>query len=112
MEKMLSRDASKTFISGFLKNSHIPLFLYSKIEECNAIIGQTQIENIHNTLLLIENKYRTDKIDYYLRNHTQKCVNWCIKHGLEYIQQSHEEDACGVAVAGANIFMKKKDSYA
>jgi 23S rRNA U2552 (ribose-2'-O)-methylase RlmE/FtsJ len=112
MEKMLSRDATKTFISGFLKNSHIPLFLYSKIEECNAIIGQTQIENIHNTLLLIENKYRTDKIDYYLRNHTQKCVNWCIKHGLEYIQQSHEEDACGVAVAGANIFMKKKDSYA
>lgn len=83
LEKMLSRDPN-TCISGFLKKSHIPLFLYSKIEECNSIIGQSQIDNIHNTLLLINNKYRNEKIDNYLRNHAHKCVNWCIKHGMEY----------------------------
>lgn len=90
LEKMLSRDQSKTFIGGFLKQAHIPLFLYSKIEECNAIIGQTQIENIYNTLLLIDNKHRTDKIEYYIKNHTHKCVNWCIKHGFEYNVQHQE----------------------
>ena len=105
LEKMLSRDPAKTFISGFLKQSHIPLFLYSKIEECNAIIGQTQIENIHNTLLLIDNKQRADKIEYYMRNHTHKCVNWCIKHGLEYVQQHQHSDE-------ANSFIWKKDSNA
>ena len=99
---MLSRDPAKTFISGFLKQSHIPLFLYSKIEECNAIIGQTQIENIHNTLLLIDNKQRAEKIEYYMRNHTHKCVNWCIKHGLEYVQQHQHSDE-------ENSFIWKKD---
>ena len=83
LEKMLTKEVP-TFVAGFLKQSPIPLFLYSKIEECNAIIGQTQIDNIHNTLLLINNKYRNEKIDNYLRNHLHKCVNWCIKHGLEY----------------------------
>jgi hypothetical protein len=34
--------------------------------------------------LLINNKYRNEKIENYLRNHIHKCVNWCIKHGLEY----------------------------
>lgn len=96
LEKMLSKDPS-AFISGFLKQSHIPLFLYSKIEESNSIIGQTQIENIYNTLSLIDNRNRSDKIDYYMRNHEQKCINWCIKHGLEYNAPSQE---------GANIFIR------
>jgi 23S rRNA U2552 (ribose-2'-O)-methylase RlmE/FtsJ len=92
LDKMLNRNRDTTFISGFLKQCPIPIFLYGKIEECNAIVGQTQIENIHNTLLLIDNKHRTEKIEYYIRNHTQKCINWCIKHGLDYNVQTHDLD--------------------
>lgn len=99
LEKMLSREPN-TFITGFLKQSHIPLFLYSKIDECNSIIGQTQIENIYNTLALIDNKYRGDKIDYYIRTHLQKCVNWCIKHRLEYNLPAQDEPV-------ANVFIRK-----
>ena len=89
-----------TFITGFLKQTPIPLFLNNKIEECNSIIGQTQIENIYNTLSLIENKYRTEKIASYMKNHIQKCVNWCIRHRLEYTQTTLEEPV--------NIFMRNK----
>jgi hypothetical protein len=84
-----------------LKQTHIPLFLYNKIEECNSIIGQTQIENIYNTLSLIENKYRAEKIDSYIKNHIQKCVNWCIRHRLEYNPQTILEEP-------VNIFMRNK----
>ena len=99
LEKIVNRPPN-TFITGFLKQTHIPLFLNNKIEECNAIIGQTQIENIYNTMSLIENKYRTEKIDAYVKNHMQKCVNWCIRHRLEYIQPTLEEPV--------NIFMRNK----
>ena len=101
LEKMLTRDPN-TSITGFLKKSPIPLFLYSKIEECNSIIGQSQIDNIHNTLLLINNKYRNEKIDNYLKNHAHKCVNWCIKHGMEYNMPFFAES---VEPAG-NIFIR------
>jgi len=110
LEKMLSRDQHKTFISGFLGQSRIPLFLYSKIEECNAIIGQTQIENIYNTLLLIDNKHRSDKIEYYIRNHTHKCINWCIKHGLEYNMKTYQTDCEEKEINGTGRKLFVKDS--
>ena len=100
LEKMINRPPN-TFITGFLKQTHIPLFVYNKIEECNSIIGQTQIENIYNTLSLIENKYRAEKIDSYMKNHIQKCVNWCIRHRLEYNPQTILEEP-------VNIFMRNK----
>lgn len=70
-------------VSRFL---NIPLscnFLV-KIEEYNAVFGQQQIENIHYTVSLIENKYKQDKIDQLLKINSSKCIYWCNKHNIPY----------------------------
>jgi hypothetical protein len=59
-------------------------YFVSKIEEYNAIFGQQQIENIHYTISLIEHKYKQDKIENLIRMNLQKCIQWCIKHNIEY----------------------------
>jgi hypothetical protein len=53
--------------------------------------------------LLINNKYRNEKIENYLRNHIHKCVNWCIKHGLEYNAPVFYDQQDQIE---ANIFMR------
>jgi hypothetical protein len=65
-------------------NTEIPYYFISKMEEYNAIIGQQQIENIHYTLTLIQNKYKNDKIESILKTNIQKCVQWCIKNHVAY----------------------------
>lgn len=64
----------------------IPISYYflSKIEEYNAIFGQQQIENIHYTISLIENKNKHDKINNLIKINIQKCIQWCIKHNVDY----------------------------
>ena len=56
----------------------------NKLEEFNAIFGQQQIDNIHQTIMLIENRYKNDKIEIYIRNNIQKCTNWCITHNVPH----------------------------
>ena len=55
-----------------------------KLEEYNAIMGQNQIENIHYTISLIDNKHKQDKIDNLIKTNIQKCIHWCIKYNIEY----------------------------
>jgi 23S rRNA U2552 (ribose-2'-O)-methylase RlmE/FtsJ len=62
----------------------IPSFFLTKIEEFNSIFGQQQIENIFNTISLIETKYNGDKIDNLVKSNVQKSVSWCLKHGILY----------------------------
>lgn len=65
---------------------NIPLSYYFtiKLEEYNAIFGQQQIENIHYTISLIENKQKHEKIDNLIKINIQKCIQWCMKHNVEY----------------------------
>ena len=80
-EKMTRGNAPKS--KRFL-NTEIPYYFLSKMEEYNAIIGQQQIENIHYTLTLIQNKYKNEKIETILKTNIQKCVQWCVKHNMQY----------------------------
>jgi len=73
-----------TFIRSFFNGVKIPLFYYNKLEESSSIIGQIQIDNIYSTLALIENRYKSDKINFYMKTNIQKCVKWCIKNHVEY----------------------------
>ena len=73
-----------TFIRSFFNGVKIPLFYYNKLEESSSIIGQIQIDNIYNTLALIENRYKADKINFHMKTNIQKCVKWCIKNQVEY----------------------------
>lgn len=59
-------------------------YFVSKIEEYNSFFGMNQIENIYNTILLIENNKKNEKIDFLIKNNIQKAVSWCIKNDISY----------------------------
>ena len=60
------------------------LIFINKMEECNAIFGQQQIENIYTTLnMIIENTQNNDELIQY---NVQKCVMWCSKYNVLYNQ--------------------------
>lgn len=82
-EKMtnLHTTSSPLYVHRFL-NIPIPLCFVTKLEEYNAILGQQQIENIHYTILLIDNKHNQDKIDTLIKINVQKSMQWCVKHNL------------------------------
>jgi len=64
----------------------IPYCFLIKLEEYNAIFGQQQIENIHYTISLIENKHKQEKIDNLVKINIQKCLQWCVKHNVPHQQ--------------------------
>jgi len=83
-EKMINTNYSgELYIHRFLS---IPIsrWFYMKLEEYNSIFGQQQIENIHYTISLIENKHKQEKIDNLIKINVQKCIQWCIKHKVAY----------------------------
>jgi len=71
-------------IDRLLPSFPIPYFFLTKIEEYNSIFGQQQIENIHYTLSLMETKPKNDKLETIIKNNIQKCIQWCVKHGIQY----------------------------
>lgn len=77
-------------------NLDIPYLFISKLEECNAIFGQQQIENILTTLNLIEN-YKTDKVEIFKKHNINKSIKWCQKHNIVYNQN----------VQNTNIFLNR-----
>ena len=60
----------------------VPYYFIQKLEEYNSIFGQKQIQNIHYTLSMIENKYKQDKIDSLIQTNIKKCMDWCIKYDI------------------------------
>jgi hypothetical protein len=80
---MASNDVPNLNVSRFL-NIQIPLYYSSKVEEYNAIFGQQQIENIHYTITMLDNKHNQDKIDALVKGNIQKCIQWCTKYGVQY----------------------------
>lgn len=70
-------------INGFLSCPISNNFI-NKIEEYNAIFGQQQLDNIYQTIMLIDNTHKNDKIENYTRTNIQKCVNWCINHNVPH----------------------------
>jgi len=82
-EKMLLSSNSNTdlYIHRFL-NTPISTFFQNKLEEYNAIFGQQQVENIHFTITLIDNKHKQDKIDNLVNANINKCIVWCNKYNI------------------------------
>ena len=93
-----SIDYEKYEIIGFL-NLPIQLYFKNQIEEINSIIIQQQIENILNTIKLINNytKNKNEKIDNIKSQNIQKCINWCIQNKIPYNK----------FIQPTNIFMRK-----
>jgi len=80
-EKMLLSSTNDLYIHRFL-NTPISTFFQNKLEEYNAIFGQQQVENIHFTITLIDNKHKQDKIDNLVTANINKCIVWCNKYNI------------------------------
>jgi len=72
-----------------LINVSIPKYYISKFEEINITYGYQQIENIKNTINLINEKNSSktlenvnNKINILISNNIIKSINWCNKHKL------------------------------
>ena len=61
----------------------LPAFFLNQIEESNIVLGQQQIENISNTLQLMQ-LGRNEKQDQLRNQHVQKCVEWCQLHEMPF----------------------------
>ena len=72
-EKMLAPTKTPTSILRFLTVPVNNLFV-TKLEEYNAIFGQQQVENIYQTIMLIENKHNQERIDIMIKNNVQKNI--------------------------------------
>jgi len=70
-------------IQRFL-NTTISNYFLNRIEEINSIFGQQQVENIHYTISLIENRHKQEKINTLIKINIQKCIQWCMKNNVEY----------------------------
>ena len=62
----------------------IPAIFTRKLEEYNTLYGQKQIQNIHYTLSLIDNKNKGSKIENLIQMNIQKSIQWCIKYNIDY----------------------------
>lgn len=63
---------------------NIPSLFISKVEDYNAIIGQQQLENIHQTLSMIDKFVKPEKIEQMTKQNIAKCINWCMRHQVPY----------------------------
>jgi hypothetical protein len=56
----------------------------NRIEECNASLGQQQVETIQQTIALMNSYKNRDRLEQLLRTNIQKCIDWCTRHKVEY----------------------------
>ena len=84
--KILTQTFENDSVIVSLFDFDLPYIFINKVEEINAIFGQQQIENIVNTLNLIDNtnNNKLDKIETMKKTNIQKCITWCQKYNLSY----------------------------
>ena len=75
------REQYEINIQSIVKNE-INMYFLNKMEECNIIIGQQQIDVYDQMINLVKNKNKTDKIETIRKHNIQKCINWCDKYKL------------------------------
>lgn len=59
-----------------------PYYYINKLEEINAIIGQQQIENIYQTICIMNYEYKEEKMETMIKTNVQKCILWCLKYNI------------------------------
>jgi hypothetical protein len=61
--------------------------------EANSVIGQHQLEAINNTITLIEQGKKKEKIEALKKQQAIKCADWNKKFGMTLTQYKHEIEA-------------------
>ena len=62
-------------------NFNIPISFINSLEELNCIFGKKQLNTIHNTLMMIQER-RNDKIERLRKSNIEKCIQWCSKNNI------------------------------
>lgn len=65
-------------------NINIPLNIKYNIQEINCIFAERQLDNINNTLTLLNNNKRNEIIEKLNEKHVQLSIEWCKKHDIPY----------------------------
>jgi len=84
IDKMYSicyRERNEINIQSIVKNE-INLYFLNKLEECNIIIGQQQIDVYDQMINLVKNKNKSEKVETIRKHNIQKCIHWCDKYKL------------------------------
>lgn len=76
--QMIKQLEKHNSLSSFL-NIQIPLYLINTIEEVNNLLGALQINYILKIIHAIKYRYANPN-----KKNIQKCIDWCIKHNIEY----------------------------
>ncbi len=82
--KILENIDFKRYSINTIINVPIQMYYLSRVKEINAILGHKQIDNINNTIKLINYKDKQGKISMLQNNNIQKCINWCMKNNIPY----------------------------
>jgi hypothetical protein len=75
------REQHEINIQSIVKNEISSYFL-NKMEECNIIMGQQQIDAYDQMINLVKNKNKSDKIEALRKHNIQKCIHWCEKYKM------------------------------
>lgn len=81
-------------VTSLLSKIQLPIFFKNKIEECNTIIGQQQLENIYCVLENKKNRVTLDISSVCIyskqpyRANMRNSILWCEKYGVEYLKPS------------------------
>ena len=63
----------------------------NEIEELNCILGKKQLNTIHSTLMMIQEK-RSDKIDKFTKLNVNKCIEWCKNNNVPYHTKNNQKN--------------------
>ena len=61
---------------------NIPYYFLNKINDINIILGQYQLETIHQFINILKNKNKSEKLEFLKNNNKQKCIQWCEKYKI------------------------------
>lgn len=82
MYKIIKSYEENKYPHRFL-NCEIPYNFICNLQEINAILGQSQLENISSTINIIDS-CSIERLENLKRNHIGKCVTWCQKFKIPY----------------------------
>jgi len=73
---------NKTQTIHYLIDFNIPCYFLNKINDINIILGQYQLETIHQFINILKNKNKSEKLEFLKNNNKQKCIQWCEKYKI------------------------------
>ena len=82
-ENVIKKEGNSKFLTSLIEVP-LPYYFLNKIEECNIIIGEQQLEVYDQVNNIIKNKNKDEKLENIRKNNIQKCIQMCEKFKIPY----------------------------